>query len=148
MVDIQFTIPLPPVSKKNSNQILINKANNRPFIMPSERYRKYEKAAVKYVPKHDMICNPVNVKCVFYMQTRRAVDKANLEEAIHDVLVRAGLLEDDNRDIIASGDGTRVFYDKENPRTEVHITSAEEGYKQWSDDHGNKLRKTKPMPRV
>lgn len=146
MIDIQFTIPLPPVSKKNSQQILMNRATNRPFIMPSDKYRKYEKAASHYVPKHDMICEPVNVKCIFYMQTRRAVDKSNLEEAIHDILVRAGLLADDNRDIVAAGDGTRVFYDKENPRTEVHITSIGEEYTQWSDKYG--LSDTKPLPRL
>jgi Holliday junction resolvase RusA-like endonuclease len=100
--------------------------------MPSDKYRKYEKAAIKYVPKRDAITSPVCVKCTFYMQTRRAVDRTNLEESIHDILVRAGLLADDNRDIIASGDGTRVFYDKNNPRTEVHITSID-GYSQWSD---------------
>jgi Holliday junction resolvase RusA-like endonuclease len=132
MIDIQFTIPLNPISKKNSQQIMVNRANNRPFIMPSDKYRKYEKAAIKYVPKRDTITSPVCVKCTFYMQTRRAVDRTNLEESIHDILVRAGLLADDNRDIIASGDGTRVFYDKNNPRTEVHITSID-GYSQWSD---------------
>lgn len=132
MIDIQFTIPLNPISKKNSQQIMMNRATNRPFIMPSDKYRKYEKAATKYVPKHDTITSPVCVQCTFYMQTRRAVDRINLEESIHDILVRAGLLADDNRDIIASGDGTRVFYDKDNPRTEVHITSVD-GYAQWSD---------------
>ena len=36
-------------------------------------------------------------------------------------MVTCGLLADDNRDIIAGTDGSRVYYDKENPRTEVEI---------------------------
>ena len=31
------------------------------------------------------------------------------------------ILEDDNYTIVASTDGTKVFYDKENPRCEIYI---------------------------
>ena len=74
---------------------------------------------------------PVNVKCVFYMETRRMVDKSNLEATIHDLLVDVGILADDSRDIIATTDGSMVLYDKTNPRIEVTITKVE-GYEQWS----------------
>ena len=43
-------------------------------------------------------------------------------EAIDDIMVKAGLLEDDNYTVIAGHDGSRVLYDRENPRTEVVIT--------------------------
>ena len=49
----------------------------------------------------------------------------NLMEATDDLLVAAGILADDNHRIIVSHDGSRVLYDKENPRCEVWITSAE-----------------------
>jgi Holliday junction resolvase RusA-like endonuclease len=55
------------------------------------------------------------------MPTRRKVDLTNLLEAIDDVMTNAGLLADDNYTIIQSHDGSRVYYDKENPRTEVYI---------------------------
>lgn len=125
---IKFTIPLIPISKKNSQRIL--RAGNKPFIAPSAQYKDYEAKAVWYVPKGKQINTPVNVKCLFYMPTRRRVDGLNLAEAIDDILVKAGLLEDDNRDIVAGHDGTRVFYDKENPRTEVEITYMTD-YAQW-----------------
>jgi len=51
----------------------------------------------------------VNIKEVFYMPTRRRVDLTNLQEAIDDVLVKAEVIEDDCRDIIASHDGSKVF---------------------------------------
>lgn len=129
---VHFTIPLTPITKKNHQQILRNAKTGRPFIMPSKQYKDYEAAAARYVPNiGKKIDCPVNVQTVFYMPTRRKVDKANLEESIHDVLVYAGLLVDDNRDIIAGTDGSRVYYDKDNPRTEVTITKMG-GYEQWT----------------
>ena len=123
---LNFTIPLAPISKKNSQQILINKATGRPFIMPSKKFKEYEKAAARYIPKlrqPQPIDYPVCVKCLFYMPTRRKCDLTNLLEAIDDVMVKAGLLADDDYTIIESHDGSRVLYDKENPRTEVFINS-------------------------
>lgn len=118
---IRFTIPLPPVTKKNSQEIMVR--GGKPFVMPSKKYREYEAQALWFVPRRrNPIAEPVNVKCLFYMPTKRKVDKTNLEEAAHDIMVRAGLLLDDNRNIIAGTDGSRVYYCKENPRTEVEIT--------------------------
>ena len=53
--------------------------------------------------------------------TKRRVDLTNLLEAIDDVLVKYGVLKDDNSEIITSHDGSRVLYDKDRPRTEVVI---------------------------
>jgi len=121
MKGVKFTIPLPPISKKNSQRILQNRATGRPFIAPSAQYKDYERAAAWYIPKGITYDGPVNVKTVFYMPTRRRVDLTNLEEAAHDIMVKCGLLADDNRDVIAATDGSRVYYDKDNPRTEVEI---------------------------
>lgn len=65
---------------------------------------------------------PVNVKCVFYMKTRRRVDALNLLATIDDLLVDVGILADDNSNIVVAHDGSRVLYDKDNPRTEITIT--------------------------
>lgn len=124
MTDIRFTIPLPPRSKKNSMQILTNPKTKRPFISPSSAYKAYRKAALMLIPAdvRKGIDIPVNVCCVYYMQTRRRVDMCNLIEATLDVLVDAGVLADDNSGIVAGHDGSRVLYDKEQPRTEITIT--------------------------
>ena len=122
---IKFTVELPPVSKKNSQQILINKATGRPFIMPSKKYKEYEIMAMYYIPKGIYIEAPCNVKCLFYMPTKRKCDLVNMQEAILDVMVKSGLLADDNFSIVESMDGSRVLYDKHNPRTEVEITVIE-----------------------
>lgn len=122
---IRFTIPLPPVSKKNSQQILINRTTGKPFIAPSKKFTEYEQAALWFIPKRVRIDCAVNIECHFYMETRRKVDLTNLLEAIDDIMVKAGLLVDDNFTIIQSHDGSRVFYDKNAPRTEICITKVE-----------------------
>ena len=125
-VAIHFTVNLPPISKKNSQQILSNPKTGRPFIMPSKQYKQYEKDALWFIPKGEVINKPVNVKCLFYMPTRRKCDLVNMQEAILDVMVKAGLLADDNYSIVQSMDGSRVLYDKQFPRTEVYITEVKE----------------------
>ena len=50
----------------------------------------------------------------------------NLLESIDDVLVRAGVLKDDHSGIIVSHDGSRVLYDKDNPRTVLFIRELED----------------------
>jgi Holliday junction resolvase RusA-like endonuclease len=117
---MKFTIPLPPITKKNSQQIITCKG--RPMIIPSKQYKEYEKNCKIFLPHGDPIDKPVNVKALYYMPTRRRVDLTNLESALMDVLVHHGVLADDNSNIVVSTDGSRVLYDKENPRTEVEIT--------------------------
>lgn len=127
MDEIQLVLMIPPRTKKNSQQILTNKKTGRSFVMPSGAYKAYEKAALSLIPKGVRvgIDYPVNVRCVFYMETRRKVDLANLLEAADDVLVKAGVLADDNSGIVAGHDGSRVLYDRERPRTEIEITRME-----------------------
>ena len=126
---MKITIDLPPITKKNSQQIV--RAKGHYMVLPSKQNRKYEKEASKMLKwKDEPIDYPVNLECKFYMPTRRRVDIANLTSAIHDVLVHAGVLEDDNRNIVYSMDGSRVLYDKEHPRTEITITRVED-YESW-----------------
>lgn len=124
MESVEFTIEAAPVTKKNHQQIMINRRTGKPFVMPSKQYRAYQEAAKWFVP-HETVTGPVNVRCLFYMPTRRRVDLVNLLEAADDVLVYAGLLEDDNCAVICGHDGSRVLYDRERPRTEIVITEAE-----------------------
>lgn len=123
MTDIlwQQTIVSAPHTKKNSQ--VIAKHNGRTFVVQNKLYKKYEKECLNVIePPEKPIDEPVNVQMRFFMPTRRRVDLVNLQQACLDILVRAGVLEDDNFNIVYSMDGSRVFYDKENPRTEIEIT--------------------------
>lgn len=124
-MEYKFTIPLRPITKKNSQRI-IRDGSGRTHIVPSAAYKKYEKNCKPYMPQVEMIESPVNVKAVYYMpNNRRKVDLTNLHEALHDILVHYNVLKDDNYKIIVSTDGSYVDVDKWEPRTEVTITEAE-----------------------
>lgn len=122
----QAVIPLNPTTKKNSLQIMINRKTGRPFVTQSSKYKEYEKNCgyfLKKLPKP--ISEPVNVKCVFYRKNAITCDQSNLIAAIDDILVKYGILADDNFKVIASHDGSRVYIDKGNPRTEITIETVE-----------------------
>ena len=124
MAEIKYTIKLPPVTKKNHQQIVSNPKTGRPFVVPSKEYKRYEREAVWFLkprPPRTIEC-AVNVKCVFYLPTRRRTDLNNLLEAVTDLLVHSGILADDHYGIVESHDGSRCFVDKDNPRTEITIT--------------------------
>ena len=118
---IRITIPLPPVSKKNSQQI--HEYGGRRMIVPSAAYRRYEiQAGYHLRPRPAQpLKGPLEVKCLFCMPTRRRVDLVNLLEAADDLLVKYGIIEDDHSGVIVSHDGSRVLYDKDRPRTEIYI---------------------------
>lgn len=115
----KFIIPIPAKTKKNSQRIIY--CGGRPRIIQSKEYLEYEEQCYPYL-KPLQIDYPVNVKSVFYMPTRRRVDLSNLISACHDILVKYKVINDDNFRIIYSVDGSRVLYDKLNPRTEIEIT--------------------------
>lgn len=122
----EITLKGSPRTKKNS-QVIIPTKSGKHIPLPSKDFRDYEKSCVKQLQGIESVTeHPVNVACVYYMPTHRRVDLTNLLEATDDILVMAGILEDDNSQVIASHDGSRVLYDKENPRVEIIITEAAE----------------------
>ena len=131
---IKFTLPIKPVTKKNNGRIVMR--GKYPILIPSEQYLKFEKDCLPYLihvkNTVGVINYPVNCECLFYMDARRRVDLPNLLNAIDDAMVKSGLIIDDNRDIIAGHDGSRVLHDKTNPRIEITFTEIK-NYAQWND---------------
>lgn len=122
---ICFAIPGRPITKKNHQQICRTKTG-KPFVRQAKRYTDYETSAGYFIPCRNLeIDYPVNIKCVYYMPDRRRVDLVNLLEATDDILVKYGVLTDDNSDIVFSHDGSRVIKRQQNPRVEIEITEAE-----------------------
>ena len=120
--ELKITIDVNPKTKKNSQRIV--KCGQYTRILPSKAYVEYEKACKPYLEGHSNleIDYPINVKAVYYRKTKHRIDLCNLHEALCDVLVKYGLVADDNANIIETMDGSRVEYDKEWPRTEITIT--------------------------
>ena len=50
---VKFTIPLPPITKKNSQRI-VNRGG-RPMILPSEKYKEYEESALWFIPRREAL---------------------------------------------------------------------------------------------
>ena len=124
---LRFTIPGAPATKKNSQRIA-RRADGAPFVLQGKRYLAYQQACGLYIPRQwALLEGPFNLQCVYYMPTRRRVDLVNLLEATCDILVHYGLLRDDNSAVVAAHDGSRVRYDRHNPRAEITLEELEEG---------------------
>lgn len=115
-----------PVTKKNSMQIIA--AAGRPFLIQSKAYRNYEKDAKKQIRiAHNLpaLAGPVQMKCLYWLQTRRKTDLLNLLAATADILEAAGVIEDDV--LVESVDGSRKMgVDRDNPRVEITISQLPE----------------------
>lgn len=133
----QAMIPLEPKTKKNSQEIRFRKAGTAgfykktkyglqyigvPFIAQGEKYEQYETDAGWFLkPPAEPLSGRLNIRCIFYRDSRRRVDLTNLLEAIDDILIKYKIIKDDSFEIIAGHDGSRVLVDKEHPRTEIAI---------------------------
>ena len=114
-----------PKTKKNHQRIL-NGRNGKPFVAPSKEFLVYQEQCLWQIKTPQRaISEAVNVKAVYYMPNRRRVDLVNLLEATCDILVKAGVLDDDRATIVAAHDGSRVLLDRQNPRVEIEITRME-----------------------
>lgn len=120
---MRFTIYGDPKTKKNSPRILWNKRTRRWFVAPSAAYKAYERDCLAQLHGgHRLgLSEPMNLCAVYYMQTHRVVDLANLLSATCDILVAGGVIADDNSRVVATHDGSKVLYDKGNPRVEITI---------------------------
>lgn len=117
-------IPLLCRSKKNSQELIYNPKTKKPMIIQSKLYRQFEKDCSYFLKKYQSNINyPVNLKCSFYVNDKRKRDLTNLENAIADILVKYQVIEDDNYNIIAGWDGSRIIYRPEqDPETIIEIT--------------------------
>lgn len=125
---LKMTLLGDPRTKKNSPRYVGGKY---PRLLPSKAFTDYQEAVGWQIRgKGKKIDYPVNIKAIYYMGTRRRVDLTNLNSSLHDILVHYEVLVDDNRDIVATTDGSMVLYDKAQPRVEVEIT-VKQDYQQW-----------------
>ena len=116
-------IPMMCRSKKNSEQICINKRTGKYFIAQSKLYKNFERDCAYFLNKYQSnIDYPINLKCTFYVKDRRKRDIVNLLNAIQDILVKYKVIADDNYNIVQSIDGSRIIYEKGREETIIEIT--------------------------
>ena len=110
-------------TKKNHSRIITNPKTGKPMVIQSKQYVQYEADALKQLHKPaEPISTAVNAQYRYYMPNARKCDLVNLIQATNDILVKGGVIADDNYTIVASHDGSGVWVDKENPRVEIIIT--------------------------
>jgi Holliday junction resolvase RusA-like endonuclease len=121
---IKLILPGSIRSKKNSKRIVGR--GQRKFILPSTAYLKWEKEARKavtmqlrfgFVP----LTIPIVAKVMAYYKGQQP-DLSGVLESVGDCL--EGLVWENDRQII-SWDGSRLFHDLKNPRTEIEIMGGE-----------------------
>ena len=131
-------------SKKNSKQIIpipASKSTNTMHywpkrkwvfcfmqIHPSKAYKKWEKEArmealAQLPPGFKIMTGPIRVKALAYYKGNRP-DLSGMMESVGDCL--EGIVWENDRQI-ESLDGSRLFHDLKNPRTEVFIEPYAEG---------------------
>ena len=117
-------IPLLCRSKKNSQQIIPNPRTGKSLVIQSKLYYQFERDCGYFLKRYARhIDYPVNLKCTFYVPDKRKRDLTNLENAIADIMIKYGVIEDDNYNIITGWDGSRIIYEK--GREETIIESEE-----------------------
>ena len=135
----RYTIPLDTRTKKNHMSIAGTGPRcpacgkrRRQFVRQGHANTEYTARAAQYLhPKpREPFQGTVQLVYLVYTKTRMVVDDLNLYASLDDLLVRERILKDDNRNIIRCRDGSRVLYDKENPRAEIFIYE----YREEEDD--------------
>jgi Holliday junction resolvase RusA-like endonuclease len=101
-----------------------NKRTGKKVVVYSQAYESWKNDALRILGqfKYRLKINfPIILQCHFYVDNKKIRDLSNMYEGIADCLVSAGVLADDNCAIVSGHDGSRIFYDKRNPRTDITI---------------------------
>jgi len=119
---MKITIQGDTPSKKNSRIVLCR--GGKPVNIPGKNYRNWHEDALWQVKEQNIaICSYKEVKAEIkiFPKTKRKADLTNKAESIMDLLVDAGILEDDNWYIVKE---VRIIFggvDKDNPRAECEL---------------------------
>lgn len=111
-------------SKKNSKDIF-RTAAGRPFITSSKAFKAWEEEQMwmikgQWKNKQTLPGSP-RVIMTFYPSTHRRADATNKGEGVMDLLVKAGILPDDNWFVVPEVTSKLGGVDPEKPRVEISI---------------------------
>lgn len=119
-----IVLPGRPITKKNHTRRGYNGAQ-----LQSEAYMQYESDCLWQISAKAKIngSGPYNMCCIYYMtldykNNKALVDLCGLLQSTCDILAKAKVITDDNCRVITGFDGSRVEYDKTNPRVEITLT--------------------------
>lgn len=115
MITIHGVVP----SLKNNKQMFRNSKTGRYFPSSSQRVKDWNTDALWQLKNVKPVENyPVAMYATFYMATNRRKDMDNMLSTVQDILVKAGILEDDRWQLIPRITITAEM-DKNDPRVEI-----------------------------
>jgi len=120
METIKLTVLGRTPSKKNSKQIIY--VRGKPLIISSKDYATWHKTALqtlKIAPRFNG--NTKEVVLTFYSHDKRKFDLSNKAESIMDLLVDAGILQDDNYEVVPKLTLIYGGCEKEKARCEIQM---------------------------
>lgn len=110
-------------SKKNSRQFVGTKG--KPRLLPSKQYRQWADDVLWQLKVHPAVGRrwkyPLTAYFKFYRKTKRRFDYNNLSQGPLDLLVDAGIIEDDSMNHIIPNFSAGWAIDKKNPRVEIFL---------------------------
>lgn len=107
------------------------RTSSRNILLPNKKYREWEDGAIyqlqtqKAAQNAPTITEPVNVASIIYRLTKRRIDLVNLHQSIHDVLERAGILENDFLVETTNGSRRILGVEKGQERVDIYIKKAD-----------------------
>jgi Holliday junction resolvase RusA-like endonuclease len=117
---IHLTISGDTVSKKNSKKIIY--VRGRPIIIPSYAYKKWHDQAMSQLWGKKPVAGQIEaIEMILYPSTKRKFDLSNHTESLMDLLVDAGIIQDDNYEVVPELTVRFGGHDKANPRAEITI---------------------------
>ncbi len=119
----RYVVPGRPITKKNSQQIIVNPATRRPMVIPSKQYKEYAEVACPLLQKQHgcpPIIDPVKIRALYWLPSRRSwPDLVGLMQATADILEEAGVIANDRN--IVSWDGSMIAGVSNRPRVEIEM---------------------------
>ena len=124
----RLTIPGQVKAKKNQRQIRVNRRTGKRFTTSSKGHQEWHAPALecllawKRTTGVQDIQGPVTVGMSIWRGSKHSYDLTNMAESVMDALVDAGILADDNSEVVTDIRIQRGGYDKENPRVAVSLS--------------------------
>lgn len=106
-------------SKKNSKR-WIQRGSKR-FLAPSAEHEAWEQEQLLNLRNVQPVQPPYSIQIIIYAPDRRTADLTNKAESLMDVLVKAGVLTDDNWFVLSNIHLKFGGVDRINPRAEICI---------------------------
>lgn len=116
---VTITLKGIPPSKKNSRQIFCR--GGRPVNIPSKDYLAWHEEQMWLIKKVKPVKGEVAIDMQLYAPNLRTGDLENKFSSVQDLLVDAGIIDDDNWDVVKQVMLNYAGVDKQSPRVEITI---------------------------